>query len=57
LKVKQLISELKKCDPNLPVDMFAHDHNDTNSDEGAGSVNCVYESEDENGRRFVVLRP
>jgi len=55
VKVKQLIKELKRCSPDLEVEMFAHDHDPSHLDEGSGNVQFVGEVVRENGSVIVAL--
>jgi hypothetical protein len=55
MKVRQLIKALKKCDPDLEVEMFAHDHDPEHIDEGTGPVQFVHEVIRDNGDRIIAL--
>lgn len=55
MNVRQLITKLKKCAPDLPVEMFAHDHDPRYHDQGDGEVLFVYEVTDDVGIKKVAL--
>lgn len=55
MTVKKLIRELKKQNPELPVKMFAHDHEPKDHIQGDGPVRTVDEVTDDTGETFVCL--
>jgi hypothetical protein len=56
MTVKQLIKELKKCRPDLEVEMFAHDQQPSHIDEGDGKVRFVGEVIRDDGVTIVALQ-
>lgn len=56
MRVKQLITELKKQSPELNVELFAHDHNPECADEGTGGANSVFEIMRKDGTKIVAIQ-
>ena len=56
MKVKDLLRKLKKQNPELPVKLFAHDHDPRHPDEGDGPCKFVDEVTDDAGETFVCLK-
>ena len=55
MKVKDLIRYLRKQKAELPVKMFAHDHEPKDHRQGDGEVRTVDEVTDDKGQTFVCL--
>ena len=55
MKVKKLISLLKKQNGALDVFLFAHDQEPEDPETGDGIVSSVYEVTDWDGKTFVAI--
>ena len=55
MKVKQLIGALKKCNPELDVRLFAHDHDREDPEQGDGEACDCEETVNRAGEAFVSI--